>query len=74
MKDRSTTTPKSKEQGKQWVGSGGTAPKQAKRQQLAGKVMTSVFWDYSGIFIALANPVREFRTVRVFSDRSLTGL
>ena len=41
--------PESKEQEKQWVGPGGTAPKWAKTQQLARKVMASVFWDSSGI-------------------------
>ena len=34
---------------KQWVESGGSAPKRPKTQQTAGKVMASVFWDSHGI-------------------------
>ena len=39
----------SKQRSKQWVGPGGTAPKRAKTQQSAGKVIASVFWDSGGI-------------------------
>ena len=42
-------TSESKQQAKQWVGPGGTAPKRANIQQSAGKVMASVFWDPSSI-------------------------
>ena len=41
--------PESKQQEKQRVGPGGPAPKRAKIQQSAGKVMASVFLDSSGI-------------------------
>lgn len=40
-------TPESKEQSKQWVEPGGSAPKKAKRV----KVMASVFWDAHGILL-----------------------
>ena len=39
-------TPESTQRAKQWVGPGGTAPKQAKTQQSAEKVMASGFWDF----------------------------
>ena len=42
-------TPESKQQAKQWVGPGRTAPKRAKTQQSDRKVMASVYWDFSGI-------------------------
>ena len=42
-------TLESKKQEKQWVGPSITAPKQAKTQQSAGKVMAFVFWDSCGI-------------------------
>ena len=39
----------SKRQEIQWVGPGGTAPKRAKTQPSAGKLMASVSWDSSSI-------------------------
>ena len=42
------TTPETKEQSKQWTEMGESALKKAKTAQSAGKVMTSVFWDYVG--------------------------
>ena len=42
-------TPETKEQSKQWVEAGGSAPKSSKTQQSAGKVMATVFWDVHGI-------------------------
>ena len=44
-------TPETKEQSNQWTEAGGSAPKKAKTVQSAGKVMTSVFWDYKGILL-----------------------
>ena len=34
---------------KQWVKPGESAPKRPKTQQLAGKVMASMFWDANGV-------------------------
>ncbi|XP_036336279.1 histone-lysine N-methyltransferase SETMAR-like [Rhagoletis pomonella] len=42
-------TPESKEQSKQWVERGSSAPKKAKVVASAGKVMASIFWDAQGI-------------------------
>ena len=42
-------TPESREEAKEWVLPGGSAPKRSKTQQSAGKVMASVFWDAHGI-------------------------
>ena len=44
--------PESREGSKEWVKPGESAPKRPKTQQLAGKLMASVFWDAHGeIFI-----------------------
>ena len=42
-------TPEMKEQSKQWISQGETAPKKAKTVPSAGKVMATVFWDSQGI-------------------------
>lgn len=42
-------TPESKEQSKQWILPGESAPKKAKTVPSAGKVMATVFWDSQGI-------------------------
>lgn len=42
-------TPETKEQSKQWVGPGESAPKKAKTVPSAAKVMASVFWDSQGV-------------------------
>lgn len=44
-------TPETKQQSKQWVEAGGSAPKKAKSIASAGKVMASVFWDAKGILL-----------------------
>jgi [histone H3]-lysine36 N-dimethyltransferase SETMAR len=44
-------TPESKQQSKQWTGSGESAPKKAKTVLSAGKVMATVFWDSQGIIL-----------------------
>lgn len=44
-------TPETKEQSKQWVGPGETAPKKAKTVPSAGKVMATVFWDCKGVVL-----------------------
>lgn len=44
-------TPETKQQSKQWVEVGGSAPKKAKSIASAGKVMASVFWDAKGILL-----------------------
>ena len=42
-------TPETKEQSKEWTSPGESAPKKTKTVKLAGKVMTTVFWDARGI-------------------------
>ena len=42
-------TPESKQQSKQWVEAGSSAPKKAKVVASAGKVMATVFWDAQGV-------------------------
>jgi histone-lysine N-methyltransferase SETMAR len=42
-------TPESKQQSKQWIEAGSSAPKKAKVEKSAGKVMATVFWDSCGI-------------------------
>lgn len=42
-------TPETKEQSKQWIAKGEPAPKKAKTELSAGKVMATVFWDQQGI-------------------------
>jgi len=44
-------TPEMKEQSKQWVGPGETAPKKAKTVPSAGKIMATVFWDSHGVVL-----------------------
>lgn len=44
-------TPETKNQSKQWVEAGGSAPKKAKTVKSADKVMATVFWDSSGILL-----------------------
>lgn len=44
-------TPETKEQSKQRIEAGGSAPKRAKTDHSAGKVMATVFWDYKGILL-----------------------
>jgi histone-lysine N-methyltransferase SETMAR len=44
-------TPETKEQSKQWVPSGESAPKKAKTVPSAGKVMATVFWDSQAIIL-----------------------
>ena len=48
--------PETKEQSKQWVEAGGSAPKKAKMVPLAGKVMATIFWNvHDTIFNYLEN-------------------
>jgi transposase len=44
-------TPEAKEQTKQWVPSGESAPKKAKTVPSTGKFMATVFWDSQGIIL-----------------------
>lgn len=44
-------TPEMKEQSKQWIEKGESAPKKAKTVTSAGKVMASVFWDSHGVLL-----------------------
>jgi len=44
-------TPETKQQSKQWIMSGESAPKKAKTILSAGKVMATVFWDSQGIIL-----------------------
>lgn len=44
-------TPETKQQSKQWVKMGESAPKKAKTVPSAGKVMATVFWDSQGIIL-----------------------
>ena len=44
-------TPETKNQSKQWVEPGGSAPKKAKTVKSADKVMATVFWDSHGILL-----------------------
>ena len=44
-------TPETKEQSKQWIASGESAPKKAKIVPSAGKVMATVFWDSQGVIL-----------------------
>lgn len=43
--------PETKQQSKQWIARGESAPKKAKCVPSAGKVMASVFWDAKGILL-----------------------
>lgn len=42
-------TPETKQQSKQWISPGESAPKKAKTVPSAGKVMATVFWDSQGV-------------------------
>ena len=42
-------TPETKEQSKQWISPGESAPKKAKTIPSAGKIMATVFWDSQGV-------------------------
>jgi [histone H3]-lysine36 N-dimethyltransferase SETMAR len=44
-------TPETKNQSKEWVEGGGSAPKKAKAVKSAGKVMATIFWDAHGILL-----------------------
>jgi histone-lysine N-methyltransferase SETMAR len=61
-------TPETKEQSKQWVPSGESAPK-AKTVPSAGKVIATVFWDSQGII--LINYLEKGRTITGASYSSL---
>ena len=43
--------PETKQQLKQWVAAGGSAPKKAKTISSPRKVMANVFWDAKGILL-----------------------
>jgi hypothetical protein len=64
-------TPETKEQSKQWVPSGESAPKKAKTIPSAGKVMVTVFWDSEGII--LINYLEKSKTSTGASYSSLLG-
>ena len=44
-------TPEMKQQSKQWITSGESAPKKAKTILSVGKMMATVFWDSQGIIL-----------------------
>lgn len=44
-------TPETKQQSKQWVKDGSSAPKKAKVVPSAGKIMATVFWDAKGVIL-----------------------
>jgi len=62
-------TPETKEQSKQWVPSGESAPKKAKTVPSARKVTLTVFWDSQGII--LINYLEKGRTITGASYSSL---
>jgi histone-lysine N-methyltransferase SETMAR len=62
-------TPETKEQSKQWVPSGESAPKKAKTVPSARKVMATVFWDSQGIIHI--NYLEKGRTISGASYSSL---
>jgi len=62
-------TPETKEQSKQWVPSGESAPKKAKTVPSAGKVMPTVFWDSQGIIFI--NYLEKGKTITGASYSSL---
>jgi hypothetical protein len=62
-------TPETKEQSKQWVPNGESAPKKAKTVPSAGNVMETVFWDSQGII--LINYLEKGRTITGASYSSL---
>jgi histone-lysine N-methyltransferase SETMAR len=62
-------TPETKEQSKQWVPSGESAPKKAKTVPSARKVMATVFWDSQGIM--LINYLEKSKTMTGASYSSL---
>lgn len=53
-------TPETKQQSKQWLGAGESAPKEMKKVPSAEKVTTTVFWNSRG---ALFNHRRKGRTI-----------
>jgi hypothetical protein len=61
--------PKTKEQSKQWVSSGESAPKKAKTLPSAGKIMATVFWDSQRII--LINYLEKSKTITGASYSSL---
>jgi histone-lysine N-methyltransferase SETMAR len=54
-------TPESKQQSKQWIEAGCSAPKKTRSVPSAGKVMTSVFWDAEGILFI--DYLEKFKTI-----------
>ena len=67
-------TPESKQQAKQWVRPGRTAPKRAKTQQSAGKVMASFFCDSSDtLFIDYLEKVSGVATIMGTPDNFSVG-
>ena len=44
-------TLETKEGSKRWVEAGGRGPKRSQKQQTAGKIMATIFWDVHGIII-----------------------
>lgn len=54
-------TPETKQQSKQWIGPGESAPKKAKTVPSAGKVMATVFWDSRGV--VLIDYLEQGRTI-----------
>ena len=54
-------TPETKQQSKQWMGAGESAPKKAKTVPSAGKVMATVFWDSHGV--VLIDYLEQGRTI-----------
>ncbi|GIY51588.1 hypothetical protein CDAR_365151 [Caerostris darwini] len=52
---------RAKQQSKQWVDAGGSAPKKAKSIASARKVVASVFWDAKGIL--LINYIAKGKTI-----------
>jgi len=44
-------TPETKQQSKQWISPGESAPKKAKMVPSAGKVMATIFWDAKGVIL-----------------------
>jgi hypothetical protein len=62
-------TPETKEQSKQWITSGESAPKKAKTIPSAGKVMATAFWDSQGII--LIDYLEKGKTITGASHSSL---
>jgi histone-lysine N-methyltransferase SETMAR len=49
----------SRQQSKQWIEAGCSAPKKTRSVPSAGKVMASVFWDAEGIFSIILKMVKQ---------------